>query len=257
MILRRVIKHVKNQEWTAIGLDFLIVVVGVFVGLQVNTWNEARVQEQTARVYIERIREDLAGNQEDMVQRALYFTQTRDHGLAALAALDQPPETLGEEFLIDVYQASQIIPRTFGRDTYDEILSVGAVNAITDVSLRKMLANFYRGVEAPLAIVGQTVPYREIVREKLPYAAQVAIRANCEEVSVINSAGEPRISLPETCEIDLAPDEISQSVSAIIDADIHGPLVRRLSDLDNKILMARRLIARVQALDSHLEEQQQ
>jgi hypothetical protein len=42
MILRRVIKHFRNQEWTAIFLDFLIVVVGVFVGLQVQNWNERR-----------------------------------------------------------------------------------------------------------------------------------------------------------------------------------------------------------------------
>ena len=46
MILRRVIAHFKKQEWTAIALDFLIVVVGVFVGLQVNNWNEARTAEK-------------------------------------------------------------------------------------------------------------------------------------------------------------------------------------------------------------------
>ena len=44
MILRRVIAHFRKQEWTAIAIDFLIVVVGVFVGLQVNNWNEARAE---------------------------------------------------------------------------------------------------------------------------------------------------------------------------------------------------------------------
>ena len=29
MILRRVIEHVRNQQWTAIGIDLVIVVVGV------------------------------------------------------------------------------------------------------------------------------------------------------------------------------------------------------------------------------------
>ena len=42
MILRRVIAHFRKQEWTAIALDFLIVVVGVFVGIQVSNWNAAR-----------------------------------------------------------------------------------------------------------------------------------------------------------------------------------------------------------------------
>ena len=41
MILRRVIHHVRNQEWTAIWIDLVIVVVGVFIGIQVSNWNEA------------------------------------------------------------------------------------------------------------------------------------------------------------------------------------------------------------------------
>ncbi len=42
MILRRVIEHVKAQNWTAVALDFVIVVVGVFIGIQVANWNEMR-----------------------------------------------------------------------------------------------------------------------------------------------------------------------------------------------------------------------
>lgn len=36
MMLRRVIEHVKNQQWTAVGIDFVIVVIGDFVGIQVS-----------------------------------------------------------------------------------------------------------------------------------------------------------------------------------------------------------------------------
>jgi hypothetical protein len=35
MILRSVTKHVKEQNWFAVGLDLLIVVFGVFIGPQV------------------------------------------------------------------------------------------------------------------------------------------------------------------------------------------------------------------------------
>ena len=37
MLLRRVIEHVRDQNWTAIAIDFVIVVAGVFVGIQVGT----------------------------------------------------------------------------------------------------------------------------------------------------------------------------------------------------------------------------
>ena len=56
MILRRVIEHVKTQNWTAVALDFVIVVVGVFIGIQVANWNEerkSRVEEQAILLQLE------------------------------------------------------------------------------------------------------------------------------------------------------------------------------------------------------------
>ena len=40
MILRRITEHVKAQNWFAVAIDFVIVVVGVFIGIQVS--NAAR-----------------------------------------------------------------------------------------------------------------------------------------------------------------------------------------------------------------------
>lgn len=42
MILRRVIKHVRNQEWTAVFLDFIIVVLGILLAFQITNWSEGR-----------------------------------------------------------------------------------------------------------------------------------------------------------------------------------------------------------------------
>ena len=38
MFLRRIAAHLKTQNWTAVGLDLLIVVIGVFIGTQVSNW---------------------------------------------------------------------------------------------------------------------------------------------------------------------------------------------------------------------------
>lgn len=59
MILRRITEHVKTQNWFAVGLDFAIVVVGVFIGIQVANWNEARSNEVLARDYIGRLATDV------------------------------------------------------------------------------------------------------------------------------------------------------------------------------------------------------
>lgn len=58
MSLRRVAEHVKAQNWTAVALDFVIVVVGVFIGLQVSNWNAARGERALERVYLQRLHDE-------------------------------------------------------------------------------------------------------------------------------------------------------------------------------------------------------
>ncbi len=58
MLLRRVIAHFKKQEWTAIAIDFLIVVVGVFIGVQVNGWWAGQSDAQRERAYLAALKGD-------------------------------------------------------------------------------------------------------------------------------------------------------------------------------------------------------
>ena len=59
MILRRIIQHLRKQEWTAIAIDFVIVVLGVFVGLQVSNLNEERANRGIVDRHLAEIVEDL------------------------------------------------------------------------------------------------------------------------------------------------------------------------------------------------------
>jgi len=43
MILRRLSKSLQEQNWTAIWIEFVLLVAGVFLGIQVANWNAARV----------------------------------------------------------------------------------------------------------------------------------------------------------------------------------------------------------------------
>jgi len=72
MLLRSVIEHVRGQNWFAVFIDFLIVVVGVFIGIQVANWNEVRLNRLEERVLVERIRLDFDRIKEDS-DRALAF----------------------------------------------------------------------------------------------------------------------------------------------------------------------------------------
>lgn len=70
MILRRMIEHVKAQNWTAVALDFVIVVVGVFMGIQLGNWNEARADRADERQLITRLHDETRALLE--IQKAEY-----------------------------------------------------------------------------------------------------------------------------------------------------------------------------------------
>lgn len=59
MLLRSLTKHVKEQNWFAVFIDFIIVVFGVFMGLQVANWNENRVEKIKEQEILVAILDDL------------------------------------------------------------------------------------------------------------------------------------------------------------------------------------------------------
>jgi len=99
MILRRVIAHFRKQEWTAIAIDFLIVVLGVFVGLQVNDWNEARKNRKDEHFFLARLHEDLSSAEARSSRLLQRRIDKRDALVSATQTLlgKSGRETLSEE----------------------------------------------------------------------------------------------------------------------------------------------------------------
>ena len=58
MLLRRIKQHVENENWFSVFVDFVIVVVGVYVGIEVANWNEQRQEDQRGLEYMERLKAD-------------------------------------------------------------------------------------------------------------------------------------------------------------------------------------------------------
>ncbi len=50
MILCRIMEHIKTQSCFAVGLDFVIVVFGVVIGIQVANWNNRILQLRDLRI---------------------------------------------------------------------------------------------------------------------------------------------------------------------------------------------------------------
>jgi len=255
MILRRITEHVKAQNWFAVGLDFVIVVVGVFIGIQVANWNAARQDASAAREYIVRIQEDLLANQQDMKTREQYFARVRNHGIAALNALDDPPESLGEPFIIDSFLASFSLSRPIGRDTYDELLSVGAINTIPDVAVRRRLAEYYRGITGAELFISQNSTYPDALRRTMSYEAQGSLRSRgCNATFEADEKGTQTANLPENCSLGLSDEQISNAVMKLLEADLEPELTRMLAATDLKLNLMQTVTDRAQSVRDYLEE---
>ena len=59
MLLRRITEHVNDQNWLAVAVDFLIVVVGVFIGLQVQQWANEQTRKNQEAVYLQRLHDEV------------------------------------------------------------------------------------------------------------------------------------------------------------------------------------------------------
>ena len=49
MILQRLATSIRKQDWFTVFIETLIVVLGVFLGIQLGNWNEARAAELIAQ----------------------------------------------------------------------------------------------------------------------------------------------------------------------------------------------------------------
>ncbi|NIL93236.1 MAG: hypothetical protein GTO71_02075, partial [Woeseiaceae bacterium] len=87
MLLRRITQHIKDQNWFAVSIDFVIVVVGVFIGIQVANWNDERVAAADEAKLMVRLTEEMQALEPELAQDAENYKATVKATGALLTAL--------------------------------------------------------------------------------------------------------------------------------------------------------------------------
>ena len=166
MLLRRITKHVTDQNWFAVFIDFLIVVVGILIAFQITNWSEERQEKDSERNYLERLHSDI----EELIERREGYTFNRPIMAVALGAVTQFMNG-GQD---DLTLATAEIRKVFDERATDErvessvcnmidwsaamtrpptdlptaleLLSAGRVNEISSVNVRSNLLSFTQEV---------------------------------------------------------------------------------------------------------------
>ncbi len=235
-MIRRIRENIASHNWFAVSVDLVILVVGVFLGTQASNWNQERIDRAEAEASRAQIIENLDANSSDVAARTAYYRQVRAHALTALAALKRPGAMLGEPFLIDAYQASQVWRRPFERTAYDELQRSGVARLIGDRSARADLSSYYvaaRGFEATAADV---TGYRDKLRSNMDLDVQLAIRNRCDDRVRRLPSGVETPELPRECRLGLDPAHARAAATRLAAVDgLDLELTRLVVDIDQKL----------------------
>ena len=144
MRLARALEHIKRQHWTGVLIELVIVILGVFIGLQVDNWNQTRQDNAAEVVYLRALARDFDSIQTS-VQAQIGFETTMAHDInRSLDEIDAPPSknrTLRLGMLL-----SQLVARStlkIESPTFQELQSSGHLGLIRDRALRGRIVEYF------------------------------------------------------------------------------------------------------------------
>jgi len=216
MILRRMAEAIREQNWFTVIIEILIVVIGIFLGLQVTEWNDGLKEKARAKQYQNRLIVELGDDQAELQLRVNYMTRVLENGELLLDNLEiDQSGSLDAQWITvrSAFQASQIWPFEIASIAYGEIQTNGSIHLIGDVSLINDLANYYgRGNTQIQQVAGTLPPYRTVLRGLLPWDLQSDMWSRCLRSDDYGSQELLECERPaQTNQIPLAIEAIKQS----------------------------------------------
>jgi len=149
MILRRMAEAIRGQNWSTVALEILIVVVGIFVGLQVNDWNQARIDRVLESRYLERLQADLLtdlgrlDSSENLARVRMQQVKLLLDGIADPNVAAKQPN----EFIAAAEKVSWASYRAITPNAYAELVGTGRTTLVRSESLRDALAEYYARID--------------------------------------------------------------------------------------------------------------
>ncbi len=151
MILRRITKHVKTQNWFAVALDFFIVVAGILIAFQITNWSEARQDRAEEIEYLYALQADVRASLEELEDQ-LRFLDLQYEAQKSLAIYSNDPNQTMTHDAIDklihvgVYELYKLEPQQVA---FEELKNSGKLGLIQSAALRTKL----QALQSPIAVV--------------------------------------------------------------------------------------------------------
>jgi len=148
MILKRLARAIREQDWFTVFTEFVIVVAGIFVGLQANEWAQEREDRRQERAALERLFSEAENSYRlvsDHARVAIRLNEVRRNSVGFVDSTAPVPEDdlplrIGINTLA---QFPAVVPVSV---VYDELRSAGQMQLIRSTAIRDRIAEFHTDV---------------------------------------------------------------------------------------------------------------
>jgi hypothetical protein len=167
------------KRWRWLGIEFVVIVLGVLSALFVDTWVEDRENAERAEVYRQRLITDIQQDIVNLDAVMAYFTQVRNYGLLTLKDLEGRERMDDFNLMFAAFNAAEEWGFELQSSTFVDMQSTGGLALFEDVELRLELAGYHRQASNVADVWDIRGGYREAARGIIPNKLQAAIHENC------------------------------------------------------------------------------
>ncbi len=162
MIIQRFVIAIRRQDWFQVFVELLIVVVGIFLGLQVDDWNNDREDRVQEGIYLERLHSEVleALAYREQVFEGVVLSRDIDdfnRSLGEVLAVFDGPDTetiLGPEHCFAIMASHIYNDQSVDIPTLRELNASGQLTLIQSEELKLAISQFAFGREGLSSLVG-------------------------------------------------------------------------------------------------------
>ena len=146
MIIRRAIDSVRTQDWPALFSELVIVVLGIFIAIQADSWWQHQDDLNQEASYLSRLINDVTddiGNIEYGIRLAALRKDLADELIAAAENPDGVRKN-PVKFLIAVHQSAYTFTPSLNSNTFEELRSTGNLALLRSNDLKAALFDYFR-----------------------------------------------------------------------------------------------------------------
>ena len=146
MLLRRITKHVTDQNWFAVFIDFLIVVVGILIAFQITNWSEARQEDRLEITYLNRLAIDLdetINYLSSQDERQSKIKTIIENSLTTLNSNEASDQELIEAVKLYISDGTNLSDFKVSRTTFDDLKASGNLKILQNKELVHSLSRLH------------------------------------------------------------------------------------------------------------------